>query len=111
MAIDFEAVHYGDPCFDTAFLLTHLLLKSIYRPQSAAGYARCADAFWQALNTGLPWLWPGTLAHLGGLLLARADGKSPAEYLDQPQRDRLRRLAKFLIHSPQPSIDHIWKCL
>ena len=111
MAIDFEVVHYGDPCFDTAFLLNHLLLKSIYRPQSAAAFARCANAFWQSLDLDFPWLWPGTMAHLGGLLLARADGKSPAEYLDEPRRDRLRRLAKFLIHNPQPSIEHLWQCL
>src|SRR6185436_18208555 len=27
LLIDFEVVHYGDPAFDAAFLLNHLLLK------------------------------------------------------------------------------------
>ena len=31
--IDFEVVHWGDPAFDSAFLLNHLILKSFHRPQ------------------------------------------------------------------------------
>ena len=42
MAIDFEVIHYGDPSFDCAFLLNHLLLKSFHRPQWAALYQRAA---------------------------------------------------------------------
>ena len=30
MAIDFEVIHFGDPSFDAAFLLNHLLLKTFY---------------------------------------------------------------------------------
>jgi 5-methylthioribose kinase len=111
MAIDFEVVHYGDPCFDTAFLVNHLLLKSIHLPSAAAAFGRCAQAFWESLEVPFPWLWSGTMAHLGGLLLARADGKSPAEYLHGAQLDQVRRLAKYLIHNPQPTIEDVWKCL
>ncbi len=39
MAIDFEVIHFGDPSFDSAFMLNHLLLKSFYRPQWADGIA------------------------------------------------------------------------
>lgn len=111
MAIDFEVVHYGDPCFDTGFLLCHLLLKSIHRPASAGDFQRCAEAFWESLSVDASWLWAGTMAHLGGLLLARADGKSPAEYLNEAKRATLRRLAKHLIREPQNSIEATWKCL
>jgi 5-methylthioribose kinase len=110
-AIDFEVVHYGDPCFDTGFLLCHLLLKSIHLPDHSAGFQHCAAAFWQALDVHVPWFWPGTTAHLGGLLLARADGKSPAEYLNEPEREQLRRLAKKLIAQPPESIEILWQCL
>ena len=57
------------------------------------------------------WIWPGTMAHLGGLLLARADGKSPAEYLNEPERESLRRLAKKVIFHPADSIEKLWQCL
>ena len=110
-AIDFEVVHYGDPCFDTGFLLCHLLMKSIHLPAHASDFQRCADAFWSALDLPWEWMWPGTMAHLGGLLLARADGKSPAEYLTGAERDQLRRLAKRLIFQPAESIETLWKCL
>ncbi|HEU0119799.1 MAG TPA: phosphotransferase [Bryobacteraceae bacterium] len=113
MVIDFEVVHYGNPCFDTGFLLCHLLMKSIYRPGDAAGYEQCALAFWRALDLDAahPWLFPETAAHLGGLLLARADGKSPAEYLSPADRDTLRRLAKRIIFDPPTTPETIWKCL
>ena len=110
-AIDFEVVHYGDPCFDTGFLFCHLLLKSIHLPAHAGSFQECAAAVWAALDLSHPWLWPRTMAHLGGLLLARADGKSPAEYLTEPERDRLRRLAKKLIAQPAESIESLWQCL
>jgi hypothetical protein len=110
-AIDFEVVHYGDPCFDTGFLLCHLLLKSIHLPAHTGGFQQCAAAFWEALDLESLSLWPRTMAHLGGLLLARADGKSPAEYLTGTERDRLRRLAKHLIAQPAESIERLWQCL
>ena len=109
MAIDFEVVHYGNPCFDTGFLLCHLVLKSIHMPAHAPALKACAHAFWDAL--ALPQELPGTIAHLGGLLLARADGKSPAEYLTPPERDHLRRTAKRIIKTPPESIEKIWQCL
>jgi aminoglycoside phosphotransferase (APT) family kinase protein len=115
MAIDFEVVHYGDPCFDAGFLLNHLLLKSIHRPRDRAAYFRCAVSFWSAFAQGLPpgaaWAFAGTMAHLAGLLLARADGKSPAEYLTPPQRDAARSLAMRLIAEPARDLECIWECL
>ena len=115
MAIDFEVIHFGDPSFDSAFLLNHLLLKSFYRPQWAQQYAAAAAAFWQALVSGIPdasWIEPATLQHLGWLLLARIDGKSPAEYLREPQlRDNVRRFARDLILSPPKSVAEVFSAL
>src|SRR5262249_30722616 len=95
MAIDFEVIHFGDPSFDSAFMLNHFLLKSFYRPQWTGLYAEAAGAFWSAFVSGIPqedWIERATLQHLGWLLLSRVDGKSPAEYLrDSALRDRVRR--------------------
>jgi 5-methylthioribose kinase len=108
MAIDFEVIHFGDPSFDSAFLLNHLVLKSFHRPQWAGLYAQAADGFWRKYLAGVPaeaWIEPATLQHLGWLMLARVDGKSPAEYLRDPDiRDRIRRFARDLIVSPPGSV-------
>ena len=38
--IDHECAHVGDPAFDVAFLLDHLLLKTIHRPAFETGVSR-----------------------------------------------------------------------
>jgi len=109
-AIDWEVVHYGDPSFDVAFLLNHLLLKSIVR---AGLYARpLAEEFLAALAAELPtdarWIEAAALVHLPALLLARVDGKSPVEYLDETGRVRARELALSLMAQPAASIQEVF---
>jgi 5-methylthioribose kinase len=113
MAIDFEVTHFGDPAFDAAFLLNHLLLKSFYRPAWSAAFGRAASAFWGACRAGVPaecgWIEPATLGHLGCLLLARVDGKSPAEYITDPSlRARTREFARQLILAPPEHIADVF---
>ena len=112
MAIDFEVIHFGDPAFDAAFLLNHLALKSFHRPQWADSYAQAAAGFWRKFVAGVPresWIEPATLRHLGWLMLARVDGKSPAEYLREAAvQDRVRRFARDLIVSPPGSVAEVF---
>jgi 5-methylthioribose kinase len=105
LAIDFEVAHFGDPSFDSAFLLNHLALKSFFRPDLAVPLAEAADRFWTALRSGMPsgadWFETATIAHLGGLMLARIDGKSPAEYIrEEDLRQRIRGFARGLMSDP-----------
>ena len=110
MAIDFEVMHFGDPSFDAAFLLNHLLLKTFY---GLAGAPQLARTFWSALIRQLPeasWFERATIEHLGALLLARIDGKSPAEYIpDTALKDRIRTFARDLILDPPDSVADVWK--
>ncbi|MGJ5815569.1 phosphotransferase family protein [Paludibaculum fermentans] len=107
MTIDWEVVHWGDPSFDAAFLTNHLLLKAFHRPASRRDYAAASSTFWSALleTTGphYSWLEPAAMRHLGCLLLARVDGKSPAEYLAEPVRNHVRTAATQLILAPPSS--------
>jgi 5-methylthioribose kinase len=101
--LDWEVAHYGDPVFDLGFLQTHLMLKSIHRPQDTAAY----HASWRAFHTeynasGLDVDDAYLALHTGCLLLARVDGKSPVEYLDAPTQSRVRELAVDLIGHPTP---------
>jgi len=101
--LDFEVAHHGDPDFDLAFMLNHLSLKAIHRPQAAARYRRCAEAFLAAYREGAPGLdpLPERLArHLGCLMIARVDGKSPAEYLTAQGREAARGRGRRLLLEP-----------
>ncbi len=101
--IDFEVIHWGDPAFDTGFLLNHLFLKALYQPRFASRYFEATRQFWQALRSELESeTWDAfeamTLRHLGALMLARIDGKSPVEYIhDDDTKGRVRRTAKRLL--------------
>ncbi len=109
LLIDFEVIHIGNPAFDAAFLLNHLLLKAAHRPQWRDRYAACATAFWDALDEPDAGFEPETIRQLGCLHLARADGKSPAEYLDGPTREAVRRRARRLILDPPPSVRSVFE--
>jgi 5-methylthioribose kinase len=101
--IDYECAHFGDPSFDSAFAINHLVLKGFHRPELAAGFAGLARVFFTWTLSVLPaealaHFEAATARHLGLLLLARVDGKSPVEYLtDDAVKERVRRTAKRLI--------------
>ena len=113
--IDFEVVHWGDPSFDAAFLLNHLMLKAFYRPRDAGLYFQAARVFWQDL-TGEPGELAGagfeamTVRHLGGLMLARIDGKSPVEYLQaEDTKGRVRKAAKRLLREQPRALEEAFR--
>jgi streptomycin 6-kinase len=105
--IDFEVAHLGDPAFDVAFLLCHLMLKSLHRPELAVEYDRCAIEFATTYQMGaraeLAPSWEYVLGHVGCLLLARVEGKSPAEYLTAEERSRAQRFGEILVSGPPAS--------
>jgi aminoglycoside phosphotransferase (APT) family kinase protein len=86
LVLDFEVAHWGDPGFDPAFCLNHLLLKAIHFASRAPAYLEAASVFWHAYRDDLPdavadGIELATARELGCLLLARIDGKSKIEYL------------------------------
>lgn len=110
VCIDFECAHFGDPSYDAAFMLNHLILKSFNRPELAGGYhqlARVSFAWTLGMlpASALEWFEAACLRHLAFLMLARIDGKSPAEYLTaETDRDAVRQLALGLIENPPPTL-------
>jgi len=106
MFLDAECAWYGDPAFDLAFCLNHLLLKCLWTPSARAGFLACYDAmataYLNALGTTMRDDVETRAAHLlPGLFLGRVDGKSPVEYLtDATDKDRVRRLAMALLRYP-----------
>ncbi|GAC1427789.1 MAG: aminoglycoside phosphotransferase family protein [Chloroflexota bacterium] len=100
--LDCEVAHWGDPTFDLAFCLNQLFLKRIHLPRWAPLYRAAIAAFWQGYTDAAPQdskdLERDTMAQLGCLMLARIDGKSPAEYIvSAAEKGRVRRVAYHII--------------
>ena len=103
--LDFEVVHLGNPVFDLAFMLNHFTLKAIHRPALAERYCAAARSFWRAYLDAVgaamgdrDSLERDVVRQLGALLLARIDGKSPAEYItDDARKDYARQLARSIL--------------
>jgi len=104
--VDAECAWYGDPAFDLAFCLNHMLLKCLARPAIAADYLACFDALGERYLAGVDWepkreLEQRAARLLPGLFLGRIDGKSPVEYVtDESDRERVREVAAALITRP-----------
>ena len=104
--LDAECAWWGDPAFDLAFCLNHLLLKCLWVPASRAAFINCFDALARAYLPRVDWepraaLERRAAALLPGLLLARVDDKSPVEYITSgPQCHTVRRFASMALRQP-----------
>jgi len=115
--LDAECAWYGDPAFDLAFVLNHLLLKGVLRPDRRSDYLTMFAVLCAAYRTRVAWEpWPAlearTAALLPGLMLARVDGKSPVEYVtDAGDKNAIRAFARAHLKQPAPSLTalaHAW---
>ena len=117
--LDFEVVHLGNPVFDLAFMLNHLTLKAVHRPDLASRFNAAGAAFWAAYCSSAPsfatdatQLQRETIRQMGVLLLARIDGKSPAEYITtDPQKSIARRLARMILDNEISSLPDLHDAL
>jgi 5-methylthioribose kinase len=111
--LDAECAWYGDPAFDLAFVLNHLLLKGIWRPQWRADHAAMARDLVAAYRPHVAWepwaaLDARTAALLPGLMLARIDGKSPVEYITAARdKDAVRAFARAHLTQPVASLEQL----
>ena len=107
--LDAECACFGDPAFDPAFCLTHLVLKTLVRPERKAELLSAAERFHQAYSAHVNWESPAGLDSriatlLPALMLARIDGSSPIEYLTKEgDRTAVRDFATALLTRPESS--------
>ena len=111
--IDSECAWYGEPAFDLAFCLNHLLLKCLWRPESARGFLRLFDCLTETYLAGVTWQPRAEMealaaALLPALLLGRIDGKSPIEYVtEERQKNQVRDFARRYIATRVDRLDVI----
>jgi aminoglycoside phosphotransferase (APT) family kinase protein len=110
--IDAECAWFGDPAFDLAFCLNHFVLKAAHKPRlvhdfmtlftglATAYFAHVTFEDANELESRIATLLPA-------LALARVDGKSPAEYLDEEGRTRLRNASITLLHQPVSRLEDV----
>lgn len=116
--LDAECAWYGDPAFDIAFCLNHMLLKSLWNVEARPRFHDCFGAMAPAWLDQVDWE-PREAAEaraaslLPGLFLGRVDGKSPVEYVtDEADKNRVRRVARALLFSPVNRLEAVldaWK--
>jgi aminoglycoside phosphotransferase (APT) family kinase protein len=111
--LDAETAWWGDPAFDAASVLNHLLLKRL----PVQGHAAELNASFTAMAQA----WLGQIdfepraeaerraaSLLPALLLARVDGKSPVEYITtDAERELVRRTAIPLLLQPPESLEAV----
>jgi aminoglycoside phosphotransferase (APT) family kinase protein len=111
--LDSECAWFGDPAFDVAFCLNHLLLKGARGGADRAHYNSAFSALARAYLAGVDWESADSLearaaALLPALFLARVDGKSPVEYLThESERAAVRRCAEPLVADPLPRLKDV----
>ncbi len=110
--LDAECCWYGDPAFDLAFCLNHLLLKCLWTPPASPGFLHCFETMREAYMNQVTWepverLESRAAALLPALFLARVDGKSPVEYLTDADQNRVRRVARLLIRQQPERLETI----
>jgi aminoglycoside phosphotransferase (APT) family kinase protein len=104
--VDAECAWFGDPAFDLAFCLNHLLLKGAREGADRTRYIAAFSALAAAYLAGVDWestteIEARAAALLPALFLARVDGKSPVEYLTrESERAAVRRCAEPLVVDP-----------
>ncbi|TDV38572.1 aminoglycoside phosphotransferase family protein [Actinophytocola oryzae] len=110
--VDAECASPGDPAFDVAFCVNHLLLKAVIAGAATAGrLVAAAGRFAAAYLAGVAWEPPddvdGRAARiLPALGLARVDGLSPVEYLTDPaDQEFVRATALAGVVEPAPGLD------
>ena len=84
--IDYEVAHWGNPVFDLAYCLGHLILKAwhLKKPDEMLELIGVFLANYKGQVNNL-------LPHLGLMLLARVDGKSPVNYIEDENLKQIIR--------------------
>jgi 5-methylthioribose kinase len=104
--LDAECAVYGDPAFDLAFCLSHLLIKSVFIRGKGELFIDSVRAMASTYLAGVGWEDPQALSArtaklVSALLLARLDGKSTAPYLtDEADKSLIRQQAKAFLQGP-----------
>ena len=111
IVLDFEVMHTGNPVFDLGFVSAHLLCKFLRTEDSTqrALLGETAIAFINSyaktcsipVSTSLP-------HHVAVIALARVEGVSPVNYLDEAAKARVQSVTKSAIANPSATFEGLF---
>ncbi len=111
IVLDFEVMHTGNPVFDLGFVSAHLLCKYLRTedPSQKSLLRETAIAFINSYDqtcnipvaTSLP-------HHVAVIALARVEGVSPVNYLDEAAKARVQSVTKAAIANPDITFEGLF---
>lgn len=108
--LDHEVIHFGDPTFDLGFSMTHLLSKAHHLPNHGVEFLRAVQEYWDTYSqtaptlTALPGFEARAVRQTLGCLLARVDGRSPLEYLNEAEGSTQREAVLEMMLEPPAKV-------
>jgi 5-methylthioribose kinase len=96
--LDFEVMHVGNPVFDLAYIMAHLLCKFFHAPnaQEATQLSNIAQTFLNAYREHTK-ISSSLVLHTALIALARVEGKSPVNYLSPTEQEKIQLLTKKVL--------------
>ena len=111
IVLDFEVMHTGNPVFDLGFVSSHLLCKylrtedssqkSLLRETAIAFINSYAQTCNIPVANSLP-------HHVAVIALARVEGVSPVNYLDEAAKARVQSVTKAAIANPDITFEGLF---
>jgi len=111
IVLDFEVMHTGNPVFDLGFVSAHLLCKYLRteEPSQKSLLRETAIAFInsyaQTCNIPVATSLPN---HVAVIALARVEGVSPVNYLDEAAKARVQSVTKAAIANPDITFEGLF---
>ncbi len=115
--LDAECCNYGDPVFDLVFFSNHLLIKSLILKNKKKEFIKCYEIFYneylKKLSDKKHNLYLNRIIKMTPvMLLARIDGKSPVEYInDKVTKNIIRQKCFKLIASNIRNLNDIMELI
>lgn len=111
IVLDFEVMHTGNPVFDLGFVSAHLLCKYLRTEDQTQRALFCETAisfinsYAQTCNIEVAKSLPH---HVAVIALARVEGISPVNYLDEGGKARVQSVTKAAIANPQMTFEGLF---
>ena len=108
IVLDFEVEHTGNPVFDLAFVLAHLLCK--YLKLGLPEIAQSAIDFLKSYEEHCELEVAPSLAHHVSLIaLARVEGVSPSSYLNERDQELITSLTKRILKQSSAKVSELFR--
>jgi 5-methylthioribose kinase len=111
IVLDFEVMHTGNPVFDLGFISAHLLCKYLrtedesHRKPFRETAISFINAYAQACNLEVAKSLPH---HVAVIALARVEGISPVNYLDEAGKTRVQSVTKAALANPDMTFEGLF---